>query len=81
MKNLKRRSLENSVGFTIGDLLDENKKRLAKCEWLYGRGTTCSDKDEEGLWYARHSSETEKLKRSTQIAKEAIDQERTDLCL
>ena len=69
------------MGFTIEDWLDENKKRLAKCKWLYDRGTTCPDKDEEGLWYARHLSEIEKLGRSTQIAKEALDRARTDLCL
>lgn len=62
------------MSFSTEDLDNESTARLAKCEWLYERGTTCPEKDEEGFWFARCTSEVRRLESVTKIYGEVIEE-------
>lgn len=55
------------MNFSLEDISKESAERSSNCNWLYERGTTCPDKDEESLWFARYMSAIQKLESITNV--------------
>lgn len=62
------------MNFSLEDVSKESAKRSSNCTWLYERGTTCPDKDEEGLWFARYMSAIQKLKSITNVYAQFLEE-------
>jgi hypothetical protein len=67
------------MGLAFDDLMRESSVRFARCDWLYKRGTSCPDKDEEGFWFARYKAAVCGAQSVTEVFREAVQKREEEL--
>ena len=67
------------MSLAFDDLMRESDVRFAKCDWLYERGTSCPDRDEESFWFARYKAAVHGAESVTEVLREAVQRRKEEL--
>ena len=67
------------MSLAFDDLMRESDVRFAKCDWLYERGTSCLDRDEESFWFARYKAAVHGAESVTEVLRVAVQKRKEEL--